>query len=77
MLKEKSIMNSLRNNLKQTVDVERIITKINKRIASPRDLIGLSYTFDIYDNCINDVDSFKQLNELRDSVDKWYNLYKK
>ena len=76
MLKEKSIMNSLRNNLKQTVDVERITTKISKRIASPRDLIGLSYTFDIYDNCINDVGSFKQLNELRNSYSDLKNLKK-
>jgi len=35
-------MNRLRNNLKKTVDVERMVTKINKKTASPRDLIGLA-----------------------------------
>ena len=76
MLKEKSILSSLRNNLKQTVDVERIITKINKRIASPKDLIGLSYTFDIYDNCMNDIETFKQLNKLRNTYSDLKNLKK-
>ena len=76
MLKEKSIMSSLRNNLKKTIDVERIITKINKRIASPRDLIGLSNTFDIYDNCINDIDLIKQLNKLKNRYSSLMHLKK-
>ena len=76
MLKEKSIMSSLRNNLKKTIDVERIITKINKRIASPRDLIGLSNTFDIYDNCISDIDLFKQLNKLKNRYSSLMHLKK-
>ena len=76
MLKEKSIMSSLRNNLKKTIDVERIITKINKRIASPRDLIGLSNTFDIYDNCISDIDLLKQLNKLKNRYSSLMHLKK-
>ena len=76
MLKEKSIMSSLRSNLKKTIDVERIITKINKRIASPRDLIGLSNTFDIYDNCISDIDLFKQLNKLKNRYSSLMHLKK-
>jgi len=76
MLKEKSIMSSLRNNLKKTIDVERIITKINKRIASPRDLIGLSNTFDIYDNCISDIDLLKQLNKLKNRYSSLIHLKK-
>ena len=67
ILSEKSIMNRLRNNLKQTVDVERMVTKINKKTASPRDLIGLAQTFNIYDECINEVRSLKSLNRLIDS----------
>ena len=76
MLNEKSIMNSLRNNLKQTIDVERIITKVNKRIASPRDVIGLSNTLDIYDNCIRDIDSFKELNKLKNRYSSLIQLKK-
>ena len=60
-------MNRLRNNLKQTVDVERMVTKINKKTASPRDLIGLAKTFNIYDECINDIRPLKSLNRLIDS----------
>ena len=67
ILSEKSIMNRLRNNLKRTVDVERMVTKINKKTASPRDLIGLAQTFNIYDECINEVRSLKSLNRLIDS----------
>ena len=67
ILSEKSIMNRMRNNLKQTVDVERMVTKINKKTASPRDLIGLAQTFNIYDECINEVRSLKSLNRLIDS----------
>ncbi|SVA19366.1 uncharacterized protein METZ01_LOCUS72220, partial [marine metagenome] len=67
ILNEKSVMNRLRNNLKQTVDVERMVTKINKKTASPRDLIGLAQTFNIYDECINEVRSLKSLNRLIDS----------
>ena len=76
MLKEKSIMSSLRNNLKKTIDVERIITKINKRVASPRDLVGLSNTLDIYDNCISDIDLFKQLNKLKNRYSSLMHLKK-
>ena len=76
LLKEKSIKNSLRDNLKKTIDVERIITKINKRIASPRDLIGLSNTIDIYNNCINDINSLKQLDELKGGFSNLKNLIK-
>ncbi|OUW80162.1 MAG: DNA mismatch repair protein MutS [bacterium TMED217] len=75
-LKEKSIMTNLRDNLKQTDDVERIITKVNKRIASPRDLIGLSNTFNIYDDCIKDIGSFIQLNILKDTYSDLKNLKK-
>ena len=67
ILNEKSVMNRLRNNLKQTVDVERMVTKINKKTASPRDLIGLAKTFNIYDECINDIRPLKSLNRLIDS----------
>jgi DNA mismatch repair protein MutS len=67
ILNEKSVMNMLRNNLKQTVDVERMVTKINKKTASPRDLIGLAKTFNIYDECINDIRPLKSLNRLIDS----------
>ena len=64
ILNEKSIMNALRKDLKQTVDVERMITKINKKAASPRELIGLSQTFNIYDKCINNIKSIRSLNKL-------------
>ena len=67
ILNEKSVMNRLRNNLKKTVDVERMVTKINKKTASPRDLIGLAKTFNIYDECINDIRPLKSLNRLIDS----------
>lgn len=64
ILEEKSLMNNLRKDLKQTVDAERLIAKINKKAASPRELIGLSQTFYIYDKCINDIKSIRSLNKL-------------
>jgi len=71
ILEEKSFMNNLRKDLKQTVDAERLIAKINKKAASPRELIGLAQTFYIYDKCINDIKSIRSLNKL---VNDYINL---
>ncbi len=44
--KSKSILYSLRDILKNTSDIERILGKINKQKASPRDLLGLKETLE-------------------------------
>ena len=67
LLNEKQIIDSLRKTFKQTVDTERIVSKISRNSASPRDLIGLSQTFIFYQNCIDEVDKLESLNGLTKS----------
>ena len=51
LLNKKQIIDYLRKIFKQTVDTERIVAKISRNSASPRDLIGISQTFVFYRNC--------------------------
>ena len=64
LLNKKQIIDNLRKIFKQTVDTERIVAKISRNSASPRDLIGLSQTFIFYQNCIYEVDKLESLNGL-------------
>ena len=59
---ENFLLKELRINLKKTLDVERIIAKICKRIGTPRELVGLSNTLDIYDKSLEIFQNFKHLS---------------
>ena len=67
LLNKKQIIDNLRKTFKQTVDTERIVAKISRNSASPRDLIGISQTFIFYQNCIDEVDKLESLNGLTNS----------
>ena len=67
LLNEKQIIDTLRHYFKQTLDTERIVSKISRNSANPRDLIGVSQTFAIYRSCIDEVDRLESLNELTNS----------
>ena len=67
LLNKKQIIDNLRKTFKQTVDTERIVAKISRNSASPRDLIGISQTFVFYQNCIDEVDKLESLNGLTNS----------
>ena len=67
LLNKKQIIDNLRKIFKQTVDTERIVTKISRNSASPRDLIGISQTFVFYRNCIDEVGKLESLNGLTNS----------
>ena len=67
LLNKKQIIDNLRKIFKQTVDTERIVAKISRNSASPRDLIGLSQTFVFYRNCIDEVGKLESLNRLTNS----------
>ena len=67
LLNKKQIIDNLRKIFKQTVDTERIVAKISRNSASPRDLIGLSQTFVFYRNCIDEVGKLEYLNRLTNS----------
>ena len=56
-----SLLKELRMNLKKTLDVERIISKICRRSGTPRELAGLSNTLDIYDKSFERFREFKSL----------------
>ena len=58
LLNEKQIIVTIRNYFKQTVDTERIVSKISRNSATPRDLIGISQTFALYLNCIDDISAY-------------------
>ena len=58
---ENSLLKELRMNLKKTLDVERIISKICRRSGTPRELAGLSNTLDIYDKSFERFREFKSL----------------
>ena len=58
---ENSLLKELRMNLKKTLDVERIISKICRRSGTPRELAGLSSTLDIYDKSFERFREFKSL----------------
>ena len=64
LLNEKQIIDNLRKTFKQTVDTERTVAKISRNSSSPRDLIGISQTFILYQNCIDEVDKLESLNGL-------------
>jgi len=67
LLNNKQIIDNLRKTFKQTVDTERIVAKISRNSASPRDLIGISQTFIFYQNCIDEIDKLESLNGLTNS----------
>ena len=67
LLNKKQIIDNLRKIFKQTVDTERIVAKISRNSASPRDLIGISQTFVFYRNCIDEVGKLESLNRLTNS----------
>ena len=67
LLNKKQIIDNLRKIFKQTVDTERIVAKISRNSASPRDLIGISQTFVFYRNCIDEVGKLESLNGLTNS----------
>ena len=67
LLNKKQIIDNLRKTFKQTVDTERIVAKISRNSASPRDLIGISQTFIFYQNCIDEIDKLESLNGLTNS----------
>ena len=67
LLNKKQIIDNLRKTFKQTVDTERIVAKISRNSASPRDLIGISQTFVFYRNCIDEVGKLESLNRLTNS----------
>ncbi len=67
LLNEKQIIDNLRKYFKQTVDTERIVSKVSRNSANPRDLIGMSQTFDFYRNCIDEIDKLESLNGLINS----------
>ena len=49
---DKNILKELRLKLKKTLDIERLISKICRGSGTPRELIGLYDTLNIYDRCI-------------------------
>lgn len=59
---ENFLLKELRINLKKTLDVERIIAKICRRSGTPRELVGLSNTLDIYDKSLEIFQNFKHLS---------------
>ena len=67
LLNKKQIINTLRKFFRQTLDTERIIAKISRNSASPRDVIGISQTFAFYRSCIDEVDKLDSLNKLTNS----------
>jgi len=77
LLNKKQIIDNLRKIFKQTVDTERIVAKISRNSASPRDLIGISQTFVFYRNCIDEVGKLESLNGLTNSYKDLNQLTKK
>ena len=77
LLNKKQIIDNLRKTFKQTVDTERIVAKISRNSASPRDLIGISQTFIFYQNCIDEIDKLESLNGLTNSYKDLNQLTKK
>ena len=67
---EKSLLNSLRDLMINTSDLERIIGKINRSKASPRDLLGLKDTYKIISDIVNKVQNSPQLKSLK--LDIWF-----
>ena len=58
--KQKRLLNNLRDTLGITIDLERVLGKINRGVGTPRDLIGMANTLDhIPDWCIQ----FQDTNE--------------
>ncbi|SVA00616.1 uncharacterized protein METZ01_LOCUS53470 [marine metagenome] len=44
--KQKQLLNNLRDTLGITIDLERVLGKINRGVGTPRDLIGMANTLD-------------------------------
>ena len=44
--KQKRLLNNLRDTLGITIDLERVLGKINRGVGTPRDLIGMANTLD-------------------------------
>lgn len=60
-IKEKIVLKQFRNSLKKSLDVERLIAKISRRSGTPRELLGLSYTLNLFDKSMEDFDSIDNL----------------
>lgn len=67
---EKSILKSLRELLGKTADVERILGRVNKLKASPRDLLGLKNTYEIITKILELLRSSDALENL--SMSGWF-----
>ena len=68
--KEKTILHVLREFLRKTSDLERILGRINKSKASPRDLLGLKNTYELITQILKKLKESDQMNSLK--INKWF-----
>ena len=61
-IKEKIVLKQFRNNLKKSLDIERLIAKISRRSGTPRELVGLLNTLNLYDKSINYLENIDKLS---------------
>ncbi len=67
---KKSLLNSLRDLMVKTSDLERIIGKINRFKASPRDLLGLKNSYEIISDILIKIQESPKLKSLK--LDIWF-----
>lgn len=68
--KEKSILHFLRELLAITSDLERILGRINRSKASPRDLLGLKNTYEFISEILRKLKESEVLNPLK--INEWF-----
>ena len=68
--KEKSILHVLRDFLGKASDLERILGRINKTKASPRDLLGLKNTYELITQILKILTESDVVNSLK--INKWF-----
>ena len=68
--KEKSILRTLRDLLGKTSDLERILGRINRTKASPRDLLGLKYTYELITQILKKLKESNVVNSLK--INTWF-----
>ncbi len=68
--KEKSILHVLRDFLRKTSDLKRILGRINKSKASPRDLLGLKNTYELINHILKKLKESDALDSLK--IYNWF-----
>ena len=68
--KKKSILHILREFIGKTSDLERILGRINKSKASPRDLLGLKNTYELITQILKKLKESDEMNSLK--INEWF-----